>query len=164
MFVAKMEYENFQGQNFIFFEIKVSLTKSTVQVLKYKSSYCLQPTTICPERYRISPNVYKESGEKRLYILNDRNRCQAYIELLVIVPCPIWTILVLKLHVLNGDITLIKEVHLSNACFDVMGQVFTADQKNSTLAFALYAPSKCKKRYKSMISVVDIHPTGIGKP
>lgn len=42
------------------------LKQSVDDVLKYKASYCLQPTTICPERYRISPNVYKESGEKKI--------------------------------------------------------------------------------------------------
>ena len=137
-------------------------------VLMLKSSYCLQPTPEYPERYRISPHVYKESGEKRLYILNNRILQPQFIEILIIAPCPVWTIMVLKLNVLNGDMLLIKEVSLSNVSLDAIGQVFTADQKNSTLAFAFYTSSKCKRQrnhkimresWKSMISVVDICPT-----
>ena len=176
LFLLPIKDPNIDGDPSEVLIIYSILKHSVDDVLKYKSSYCLQPTTTCPERYRISPNVYKESGEKRIYILNNRNPSSAFIDLLAVLPVgqldinldqngTIWTILVVRLQVLSGVISLIKEVPLPSACFDVMGQVFSADQKNSTLALALYASSsKCKKRYKSLISIVDIHPTSYGKP
>ena len=136
--------------------------KPSDDVLKPKSSYCLQPTTECPERYRLPPHVYKESGEKRIYVLNNNGTPPTEdMRIFIIAPCPIWSILVLKLNYSNGNIALEKEMHIPNVCFDTIGQVFTADQKNSTLAFALYTTTKCKKRHKSMISVVDVNFTKV---
>ena len=131
----------------------------TGNVLERKASFCLTPSVECPERYRMPPSVYKESGEKRIYIINQENQNTSFMNILIIVPCPIWTVLVIKLSVPDGTMTLWKEEQLTNACYDAMGQLFTADQKNNTVAVALYASPTSARRYKSLIAVIDVPST-----
>ena len=130
-------------------------------ILQLMTSFSLEPTIECPDRCRLPPQVYKESGEKRIYILDRENRelNANLIDILIVVPCPVWTISILKLSIVDSHLSLVKEVQIKEASLAAMGQVFAADQKSTTIALALYTSmSASNKRFKSLIAIIDIPP------
>ena len=59
---------------------------------------------------------------------------------------------------------VVKEVQITEACSDVVGQVFTADQKGTTLALALYTKTTSRMRFKSVVALIDFNVLPYGKP
>ena len=135
------------------------LSQDQEDPLKLLSSFSLEPTIDSPERYRLPPHVYKESGEKRIYILDQkREQYNKDIYILVLLPCPVWTILIFKMSNSNLFLSLVKEVQIKEASSVAIGQIFTADQKTTTTALALYTSGINTKRHKSLIVTVSTPP------
>ena len=137
---------------------------SSYSVLDLKKSYCIPQQSENGEKCRLAPHVYKESGEKRVYILPQEGRDTNCIDILLIVPCPIWTITILRFTPNNDKLWVVKEVQITEACSDVVGQLFTADQKGTTLAVALYTKATSRLRFKSVVAVIDFNVPPYGPP
>ena len=138
--------------------------KSPHSVLDLKKSYCIPQQSESSGKCRLAPHVYKESGEKRIYILPHQGRDTTCIDILLIIPCPNWTITILRYTPSNGKLLVVKEVQITEACSDVVGQVFTADQKSTTLALALYTKATSRMRFKSVVAVIDFNVLPSGPP
>ena len=131
------------------------------EVLELATSFTPGATNDYPDRHRLPPQVYKESGEKRIYILDQEDTCKKvnFIDILITVPCPVWTILILKLSISDVRLLLVKEVAMKEASLAALGQIFTADQKVNTTALALYtSTSTSNKRFGSLIAIIDTPP------
>ena len=75
---------------------------------------------------RRPPNVYKESGERRLYAHGDR--------IVQILPSDVWTLLVYCI----SEMQLVQSIEMPWADPQVIGQLFCADQQGPQLLLAFF--------------------------
>ena len=75
---------------------------------------------------RRPPNVYKESGERRLYAYGDR--------IVQILPSDVWTLLVYSI----SKMQLVQSIEMPWADPEVIGQLFCADQQGPQLVLAFF--------------------------
>ena len=119
-------------------------------LLVYDPSTGQEKANFVREGKRRPPNVYKESGEKRLYSFEDK--------IVQVFPSDIWTLLIYKLE--NG-LDLVKVIPLTWVDSSVIGQLFCSDQQGPHLVLAFFAEKLGLSSYATKVITIDLQSLDI---
>jgi hypothetical protein len=102
---------------------------------------------------RAAPQVYKESGEARLYVFDDK--------LVQILPTSnIWTVLIYRIAPSSDfNLELIKAIPMPWVEPSVIGQLFCADQKGPHFVFAFISERLKLDTYSLKVATLDLNHT-----